>query len=95
MPPSRESERGPALQQELQQESKSNEVRVLLIDKDTVRPWGIFPERIFARRSPDSASESEGVPRAQALLPAWYDDSTVVKARKVLALSFVDEDLVP
>jgi hypothetical protein len=65
MPPSvaRESKRGPALQQELQQESKSNEVKVsLLVDEDTVSPWGIFPKRIFARCSPDSASESEGVP---------------------------------
>jgi len=92
-PPSRESERGPALQQELQQESEWNEVRVLLVDEDTVRPWGIFPKRIFARCSPDSASESEGVPRAEALLPACYNNSTVVRAREALALSFIHEDL--
>jgi hypothetical protein len=98
MPPSvaRESERGPALQQELQQESELNEVRVsLLVDEDTVRPWGIFPKRIFARRSPDSASKCEGVPREQALLPACYNDSTAVRAREGLALSFVDKDLAP
>ena len=97
-PPSvaHESERGPALQQELQQESKPNEVRVsLIVDEDTVRPWGIFPKRIFAHRSPDSASESKRVPREQALLPACYNNSTGVRAREALALSFVDEDLAP
>jgi len=94
-----ESEREPALQQELQQEFESNEVRVSLlvdVDEDTVCPWGIFPKRIFARRSPDSARESEGIPRKQALLlPACYNDSTTVRAREALALSFVDEDLAP
>ena len=36
-----------------------NKVKVsLLVDEDTVHPWGIFPKRIFARCSPDSASES-------------------------------------
>ena len=93
MPPSRESERGPALQQELQQESESNEVRVLLVDEDTIRPWGIFPKRIFTRCLPDSASKSKEVPRAQALLPACYNNSTAKRAREALALSFVDEDL--
>ena len=41
----RERERGPALQQEqqAQQESESNEVRVtLLVDEDKGHPWGIF-----------------------------------------------------
>jgi hypothetical protein len=61
MPPSvaRNSEWGPALQQDLQaqQESKSNEVRVsLLVDEDTV-PWGIFPTRKFARKPCTSACE--------------------------------------
>ena len=59
-PPSvaRKSERGPALQQELQaHQSESNEVRVsLLVDKDTV-PCGIFPERKFARNPCTSAWE--------------------------------------
>ena len=73
-------------------------VRVSLlvdVDEDTVCPWGIIPKRIFARRSPASASESEGVPREQALLPACYNNSTVVRAREALALSFVDKDLAP
>ena len=55
-----ESEWGPAQEQ---QEFESDEVRVSLltnVDDDTACPWGIFPKRIFARRSPDSASESEG-----------------------------------
>jgi len=61
-PPSvtRESEQGPALQQEqqAQQESKSNKVRVtLLIDEDTVCPWGIFPKRKFTREPCTSACE--------------------------------------
>ena len=92
------SERGSALQQELQQELESNEVRVSLlvdVDEDTARPWGIFPTRIFARCSPDSANESKGaVPREQAP-PARYIDSTAVRAREALALSFVNEDLAP
>ena len=101
MPPSvaRKSERGLALQQELQQEFKSNKVRgslLINVNKDTVCLWGIFPKWIFARRSPDSASESKGVPREQALLlPACYNDSTAVRACEVLALSFVDKDLAP
>jgi hypothetical protein len=57
-PPSvaHESERGPALQQELQaqQESESNEVRVyLLVDEDRT-PW-VFPKRKIARKSCTSA----------------------------------------
>ncbi len=55
-----ESELGPAREQ---QEFESNEVRVSLladVDDDTARPWGIFPKRIFARRSPspDSANKN-------------------------------------
>ena len=88
-----ESKWGPAQEQ---QEFESNEVRVSLladVDEDTARPWGIFPTRIFARRSPDSANESEGaVPREQAP-PAHYNDSTTVRACEALALSFVDEEL--
>ncbi len=57
-PPSvaRESERGPALQQELQaqQESESNKVRVsLLVDEDST-PW-VFPQRKITRKSCTSA----------------------------------------
>jgi hypothetical protein len=83
---------GPALQQE--QEFESNEVRVsLLIDvnDDTACLWAIIPTRIFARR----ADESEGVPREQAPLPACHNDSTAVRAREALALSFIDKDLAP
>ena len=89
------SEWGPA--QELQ-EFESDEVRVSLladIDEDTARLWGIFPRRIFARRSPDSVNESEGaVPREQAP-PASFIDSTTVRAREALVLSFVDKELAP
>jgi len=65
MPPSvaRESERGPALQQELQaqQESESNKVRVsLLVDEDTVS-CGIFPKRKFAWKPCTSACERPSV----------------------------------
>jgi len=96
MPPTVcESEWGPAQEQ---QEFESNMVRVSLladVDDDTARPWGIFPTRIFARRLPDSANESEGaVPREQAP-PVCYNDSTAVRAREALALSFVDEELAP
>ena len=91
MPPTAcESEWGPALQE---QEFESNEVRVSLlvdVDDDTARPWATIPRRIFARR----ADESEGVPRDKAL-PACYYDSTAVRAREALTLSFVDEDLAP
>ena len=93
-----ESELGPAREQ---QEFESNEVRVSLladVDNDTARPWGIFPKGIFARRSPsqDSANESEqgAVPREQAP-PACYYDRTMVRARKALALSFVNKELAP
>ena len=90
-----ESEWGPAQEQ---QEFESDEVRVSLladIDDDTARPWGIFPKRIFARHSPDSANKREGaVPREQAP-PACYNDSTTVRAREALALSFVDKELAP
>ena len=90
-----ESELGPAREQ---QEFESNEVRVSLlaeVDDDTARPWGIFPKGIFACRSPDSANESEGaVPRETALL-ACHHESTAVRAREALALSFVDKDLAP
>jgi hypothetical protein len=87
-----ESERGPALQE---QKFETDEVRVYLlvdVDDDTARPWATIPRRIFARR----ADESEGVPRDKAaLLPACYNDSSAVRAREALALSFVDEDLAP
>jgi hypothetical protein len=85
-----ESERGPALQE---QEFESNKLRVSLLvdaDDDTARPWATIPTRIFACR----ADESEGVPREKAL-PACHNDSTAVRAREALALSFVDEDLAP
>ena len=86
-----ESERGPALKQE--QVFESNEVRVSLLvdvnDDDTARPWSTIPTRIFARR----ADESE-VPQETAL-PACHYESTAVRAREALALSFVDEDLAP
>jgi len=89
------SEWGPAQEQ---QEFESDEVSVSLladVDDDTACPWGFFPKRIFTRRSPDSANESEGaVPREQAP-PACYNDSTAVRAREALALSFVDEELAP
>jgi len=92
------SELGPAREQ---QEFESNEVRVSLladVNDDTARPWGIFPQRIFARcsPSPDSANESEqgAVPREQAP-PACYYDRTAVRAREALALSVVDKDLAP
>ena len=82
MPPTAcESEWGPALQE---QEFESNEVRVSLLvddDDDMARPWATIPTRIFARR----ADESE-VPRETAL-PAYYYESTVVRAREALALS--------
>ena len=82
----RESEWGPALQQE-QQEFESNKVRVsLLVDvnDNTARPWGIIPTRIFARRTDDS----EGVPQEQAPLSACYNDSTAVElARRLLSTS--------
>ena len=85
-----ESERGPALQE---QKFETDEVRVYLlvdVDDDTARPWATIPRRIFARR----ADESEGVPRDKAaLLPACYNDSSAVRAREALALSFVNEDL--
>ncbi len=45
----------------------------------------------FAHR----ADESEGVPQEQAPLPACYNDSTAIRAREALALSFVDKDLAP
>ena len=90
-----ESELGPAREQ---QEFESNEVRVSLlaeVDDDTACPWGIFPKGIFACRSPDSANESEGaVPQEQAP-PACYNYSTTVRARKALALSFIDKELAP
>ncbi len=85
-----ESERGPALKQE--QVFDSNEVRVSLlvnVDDDTARPWATIPTSIFARR----ADESE-VPRETAL-PACHYESTTVRAREALALSFVDKDLAP
>ena len=40
-------------------------------------------------------SEGEGGPQERALLPACYDDCTAVRARKALALVFVDKDLAP
>ena len=90
-----ENEWGPAQEQ---QEFESNEVRVSLlanVGDDTARLWGIFPTRIFARCSPDSANESEGaVPREQAP-PARYNDSTAVRAREALALSFDHKELAP
>jgi len=92
------SKLGPAQEQ---QQLDSNEVRVSLLADvydDTARPWGIFPKRIFARRSPspDSANESEqGAVLRETALPSCHYKSTVVRAREALALSFVDEDLAP
>ncbi len=90
-----ESEWGPAQEQ---QEFESNNVRVSLfadVDDDTARPWGIFPKRIFARHSPDSANESKGAVPRETALPACNYKSTAVRAREALALSLVDEDLAP
>ena len=61
-PPSvaRESERGPALQQELQQEFESNEVRVsLLVDSFVNEELALraIPQRIYARKPCTSAFE--------------------------------------
>jgi len=90
------SEWGPAQEQ---QEFESNEVRVLSllpeVDDDTARPWGFFPKGIFTRRSPDSANESEGAVPRETALPACHYESTAVRARKAIALSFVDKDLAP
>jgi hypothetical protein len=52
-------------------------------------------KKIVTIRLPDSASKSKGVLREQALLPACYYDSTAVRSREALALSFVEEDLAP
>jgi hypothetical protein len=43
---------------------------------------------------PSVASEREGVPREQAI-PVCYHDSTAVRAREALDLSFVDKELAP
>ena len=87
------SQWGPAQEQ---QEFKLNEVRLSLlaeVDDNTVCPWGFFPKGIFARRSPGSANKSKGAVPRETALPACHYESTGVRARKALALSFVDKDL--
>ncbi len=90
-----ESKWGPAQEQ---QEFESNNVRVFLfanVDDNTARPWGIFPKRIFTRHLPDSANKSKGAVPRETALPVCNYESTAVRAREALALSFVDEDLAP
>jgi hypothetical protein len=88
-----ESERGPALQE---QEFESNEVRVsLLIDdqefeSDEVRASVLVNDELYSARPRAIIPQT----RLQAL-PACHNDSTAVRAREALALSFVDKDLAP
>ena len=52
-------------------------------------------KKIVKIHSPSVASEGEGGPQDQALLPACYNDGFAVRAREELALVFVNEDLAP
>ena len=93
------SKRGPALNQE--QVFESNEVRVSLLvfvdqefESDEVRVSLLVDDELY------SARPRAIIPQTRVLedLPAYHschNDSTVVRARETLALSFVYKDLAP
>ncbi len=91
-----ESKQGPALKQE--QVFESIEVRVsLLVDvddqefkSDEVGISLLVNEELYSARPREIIPQT----RVQAL-PACYNESTAVRARKANNLTFVDEDLAP
>jgi hypothetical protein len=92
-----ESERGPAPNQE--QVFKSIEVRVsLLVDVndqefelDEVGISLLVDDELYSARAREIIPQTRGV----LDLPACYNESTAVRAREAINLTFVDEDLAP